>query len=165
MGRDTLDRVLFLDIDGVLLPGRAYMLPNQTNNPYVTVFDPCAVSMLNEACRKQGRKIVVHSSWIKHQEPEWIYNHLKEQGVDVAHLHTDWQTEKELHWRYDRVDEWLARHPEVNDFVILDDEPESRHDGEGKYTKGKHLILTDFDEGITMHIFRRILDGTFPKWI
>lgn len=56
-----MSRILFLDIDGVLLPGRAYMLPNQTNNPYVTVFDPCAVSMLNDALRKQKRKIVVHS--------------------------------------------------------------------------------------------------------
>lgn len=58
------NKVLFLDIDGVVLPGRAYNLPNQTR-PIVKVFDPCAVSLLNTACKKQGRKIVLHSSWIR----------------------------------------------------------------------------------------------------
>ena len=159
----TMSKILFLDIDGVLLPGRAYMLPNQTNNPYVTVFDPCAVAMLNEVCRKQDRKIVLHSSWIKHQTHEWLKNHLAEQGVDVDYLHEDWPTNRELGWRYDRVNEWLARHPEVTDYVIVDDEPENnrmalvmeeRHKG--------HLLLTDFDEGLTVKIYRRLLDGTFP---
>ena len=71
-----MSKVLPLDIDGVLLPGRAYVLPNQTNNPYVTVFDPCAVSMLNSALAKQKRQIVVHSSWVKHWTKEEIYKHL-----------------------------------------------------------------------------------------
>lgn len=158
-----MSKILFLDIDGVVLPGRAYMLPNQTANPYVTTFDQCAVSMVNTACTKQKRKIVVHSSWVKHWSKLDIFKHLRNQGIDTNHLHEDWYTNPALAWRYDRVDEWLARHPEVTDYVILDDEPEvKRHELPKVGKHAGHLILTDFDEGITMKIYRRILDGVFP---
>lgn len=158
-----MTKILFLDIDGVVLPGRAYMLPNQTK-PIVKTFDPCAVSMVNEACSKQKRKIVVHSSWVKHWDQHEIAYHLRNQGIKPEHLHEDWFTNPELHWRYDRVDEWLARHPEVTDYVILDDEPEvARHEKPKVGKHAGHLILTDFDEGITMKIFRKILDGVYPR--
>lgn len=158
-----MSKILFLDIDGVVLPGRAYMLPNQTNNPYVTVFDQCAVSMVNKACLKQKRKIVLHSSWVKHWEQDHIFKHLTEQGISPHHLHHDWFTNPDLHWRYDRVDEWLNRHPEVTDYVILDDEPEVKRHEKPKIGKhAGHLLLTDFDEGITMKIYRQILDGVYP---
>lgn len=155
------DRVLFLDIDGVVLPGRAYTLPNQTNNPYVTVFDPCAVAMLNRALEKQGRKLVVHSSWVKHQTREWLLDHLIRQGIRIEHFHEDWYTEPKLHWRYDRVRDWLARHKECKDFFILDDEPLA----EGDLDLYNHFIQTDFDEGITVKIFHKILDGVAPRRI
>lgn len=155
-----MSRVLFLDIDGVLLPGRAYMLPNQTNNPYATVFDPCAVSMLNEACRKQGRKIVVHSSRVKHWTAPEIRKHLIEQGVNEEHFHDDWYTDPHFRWRYDRVRDWMSRHKETTDWVVVDDElPTSAEDG--RFLSG-HAIFTDFDEGITLSIYRKLLDETYP---
>lgn len=156
-----MTRILFLDIDGVLLPGRAYMLPNQTNNPYVTVFDPCAVSMLNRALAKQKRKIVVHSSWVKHWTKDEIFKHLVEQGVNQDSFHDDWYTDPHFHWRYDRVRDWMSRHKEVTDWVVVDDEPPASE--EDKRFLGGHSIFTDFDEGITMKIYRRLLDGTFPN--
>jgi hypothetical protein len=155
-----MSRILFLDIDGVLLPQRAYVLPNQTNNPYVTVFDPCAVAMLNSALAKQGRKIVVHSSWVKHWTAPEIFKHLLEQGVAEAHFHEDWYTDPHFHWRYDRVRDWMSRHKEVTDWVVIDDElPKSEEDG--RFLNG-HAIFTDFDEGITVSIYHKLLDGTYP---
>jgi hypothetical protein len=157
-----MTKVLFLDIDGVLLPGRAYKLPNQTR-PVVTIFDPCAVSMVNEACRKQKRKIVIHSSWIRtgfwsigKDGPGDVHDHMIDQGINPLHFHEDAYCNRDMSWRYDRIDEWLARHPEVIDFVVLDDE---NCPDDWKFKT--HLIHTDFDEGITMKIFQRILDGTF----
>lgn len=157
-----MNRVLFLDIDGVLLPGRAYMLPNQTE-PIVKIFDPCAVSMVNSACEKQDRKIVLHSSWIRtglwkigEDGPHDVHNHVADQGINEKHFHTDLYCNRDIRWRYNRIDEWLSRHPEVDDFLILDDEPEERENR--RYDN--HLILTNFDEGITMEIYHRILDGT-----
>lgn len=155
-----MNKILFLDIDGVLLPGRAYMLPNQTNNPYVTVFDPCAVSMLNDALRKQKRKIVVHSSWVKHWTKDEIFKHLVEQGVNGDYFHEDWYTDPYFHWRYDRVRDWMSRHKEVTDWVVVDDEvPSSAEDM--RFLRG-HVIFTDFDEGITLKNYRQLLDGAYP---
>jgi HAD domain in Swiss Army Knife RNA repair proteins len=155
-----MSKILFLDIDGVLLPGRAYMLPNQTNNPYVTVFDPCAVSMLNKACEKQGRQIVVHSSWVKHWSKDEIFNHLQEQEVNTSLFHEDWYTDPQFHWRYDRVRDWMSRHKEVTDWVVVDDEL-AKSEEDMRFLNG-HAIFTDFDEGITLKNFRQLLDGTFP---
>ena len=155
-----MTKVLFLDIDGVLLPRRAYMLPNQTNNPYVTVFDPCAVSMLNDALRKQKRQIVVHSSWIRCCTRTEIWEHLVTQGVDQNYFHEEWYTDSHYHWRYDRVRDWMSRHKEVTDWVVVDDEVPASAD-DLKFLEG-HSIFTDFDEGITMQIYRRLLDETFP---
>lgn len=158
-------RILFLDIDGVLLPGRAYMLPTQTK-PIVTTFDPCAVSMLNQACEKQGRKIVLHSSWIRtalmykdNTEGMDVVPWCVKQGVNPENFHPeDAYCNRDISWRYDRVDEWLTRHPEVDDFVIVDDEP-----CDPDWQWAKNLIQTDFEEGITMKIFRKLLDGTYKK--
>lgn len=162
MAKTPADKVLFLDIDGVVLPGRAYMLPNQSEG-VVTVFDPCAVSMINKACEKQDRKIVLHTSWIRTgfwrigvDGPGDVHEHCIAQGINPDLFHEDAYCNRDIHWRYDRVAEWLARHPEVTDFFIVDDEP----DPDDRFVG--HLINTDFDEGITMKQFRRLLDGTAP---
>lgn len=159
-------RVLFLDIDGVLLPGRAYNLPNQTS-PIVKVFDPCAVVMLNNACERQDRRIVIHSSWIHTRV--WkigedgkgdVHDYLISQGVNADLFHDDKYCNRELYQRYDRIAEWLARNPEVTDYVILDDEPEPKNENP---RFEDHLVLTDFDEGITMEVYRKIRHGSFPR--
>lgn len=157
-----MSRVLFLDIDGVVLPGRAYMLPTQTHDPFVTVFDPCAVSMINEACRKQNRKIVLHSSWIRTKYIENYVNgdvisHCVAQGIKREHFHDDPYCDRDEAWRWNRVSGWLDKHPEVDDFFVLDDEK-----CEADWRWRDHVINTDFDEGITMYVFHRILDGTRP---
>ncbi len=162
-------KVLFLDIDGVVLPRRAYFLPNQTR-PLVKMFDPCAVALLNDACTSQKRQIVLHSSWIRtlywdNTKDGDVVGHCIEQGIQSDLFHSDPYCGRDIHWRYDRVEEWLLRHEEVDDFVIVDDEPlpklenlEPQHPNlEG------HLLQTDFDEGLTMAIYRQLFDRKFPR--
>lgn len=143
------------------------MLPNQTE-PIVTTFDPCAVSMVNEACLKQNRRIVLHTSWIRTgfwkfgvHGPGDVHDHCISQGILPELFHKDLYCCRETPWRYDRINKWLIDHPEVDDYFILDDEPDIHYlTGEPSDKHKNHLILTDFDEGITMRIFRKILDGT-----
>jgi hypothetical protein len=146
-------KILFLDIDGVVLPGRAYGIPGQTH-PIVKKFDPCAVALLNAICEQAGYKIVIHSSWLRYYAenlPGTVKDHCVEQGIKEELFHEDPHCLGTIHWRYDRVDEWLSRHPEVTEFVILDDEPCL----EG-WVWASRLINTDFDEGITVEIYRRL---------
>lgn len=149
-------KILFLDIDGVVLPGRAYSLPNQTK-PIVKVFDPCSVALLNDACNEAGWKIVIHSSWlrywVKNLDGSTVREHCIEQGIKAEHFH---ETEPEcnggMHWRYDRVDDWLSRHKEVTEFIIVDDCPP-----EDGYPRADKVLLTNFEEGITLENYRRLI--------
>ena len=159
-------KILFLDIDGVVLPGRAYMLPDQTK-PIVKIFDPCAVSLVNAACERTERKIVLHSSWIRtglwkigEDGPYDVHDHLVNQGIDPKHLYRNPYCNRDISYRYDRIAEWVTDHPEVDDFVILDDV--DIENDEHRWLK-KHLILTDFDEGLTLKNFYQLLEGDWRK--
>lgn len=151
------ERILFLDIDGPLIPGRAALLPNQTA-PYWHIFDPVAVSLINDACRHQGRKIVVHSSWVKHTDLyEFdLLEHLIGQGLDASLFHED-PICKPIAWRYDRIKEWLSRH-EIDDYVILDDEAPQILDPKGFHD---HLLQVDYEDGVTWKIYRKLKDGNW----
>lgn len=156
------NRILFLDIDGPLIPHRAYDMPGQTR-PYVTKFDPCAVGIINKACRKQGRKIVLHSSWIRTKfmtRDDLLGQDVKEhciaQGIEAELFHEDAYCDRDTSWRYDRVLLWLNAHPEVRDFVIVDDEAP---DPLWHFTK--QVLLVDFENGLTMKDYYKLLDGTW----
>ena len=140
------EKILFLDIDGPMLPARASFLPNQTT-PYWKILDPVAVAMVNNVCETTGRRIVVHSSWVKHQEnfENGLFAHLVEQGLKSQFFHSD-PICQPISWRYDRAMEWLKRHPEIVDFVILDDEPPQTLDPQWLTS---NLILVDYMNGLT----------------
>ena len=155
-----MTKVLFLDIDGVMIPGRAYVMKNQTFDQFVTVFDPIAVDMVNAACEKQGRKIVLHSSWIRAKFD--VVGHCVRQGINRKHFHDDPYCDRDMAYRYDRIHDYLVRHPEITDYCILDDEDLPMGVLPEHEVFKKHLLLTNFDEGISMDIYKRLLDGTFP---
>lgn len=118
---DSMSKVIFLDIDGPMIPVRAYWLPTQTK-PHVSVFDPVAVSLLNKLIEASGAKIVMSSSWRK-QGYDVVVELLSKNGVDPKHLHEDWDTP----WKFSsqRIHEikwWLDDHSEVTHYVAIDDE-------------------------------------------
>jgi hypothetical protein len=160
--RRNPNRVLFLDIDGPMIPIRAYTMPGQTR-PIVTKFDPCAVGFVNRACFKQGRQIVLHTSWIRTgfwkpniDGPGDVHDHCISQGIEAELFHEDAYCNREIHWRYDRIDEWLSRHPEVDDYVILDDV-----NCPDEWDKKAHLLLVDEGNGLLMSDFNKMQDGTW----
>ena len=150
------NKIIFLDIDGPMIPDRAMFLPGQP--PIMEVFDPVAVSLLNQACLEYGWKIVIHSSWVKIMGGEATLEHCIKQGIEPRHFHRDAYTD-ELEWRYTRIADWLEKHPEVKKYVILDDEPYK----DDKFWPGKHppgmadrLILVNYYDGFLFSTFNRI---------
>ena len=155
-------KVLFLDIDGPMIPGRSYTMEGQTK-PLVKTFDPCAVGLINDLCKCSGWRIVIHSSWLKILgEHETVY-HCQTQGLKGDYFHDDPFCKESINWRYTRVAEWLSRHPDTTHYVILDDDL-YRYDMsyEGvvhPHDMAKHLLLIDFEEGILSSTMRKIRGG------
>ena len=156
-------KILFLDIDGPMIPGRAYMMPNQTK-PLVQTFDPCAVGVLNTLCQEKGWRIVIHSSWVRIMGDQETLDHCIAQGLKPQYFHKDAYCDEEINWRYTRVAKWLAQHPEVTKYRILDDEPyaadidlyKAVQDYPHPADMEKHLILVDFNDGLNMDIINKL---------
>jgi len=156
------DKIIFLDIDGPMIPYRALFLPGQTTP--MELFDPVAVSLLNNLCSSFGWKIVVHSSWIWMLGGDYTINHCVKQGIKPEHFHTESYCKQDINWRYDRVAEWLNRHPEVIDYAIVDDEP-FKDSLNFKYPEGMslHMVLVNYYVGFTFETYNQIKAQSKPE--
>ena len=115
-------KVVFVDVDGPLVPIRAYVLPNRLGGTVKTM-DPVAVAAVASICVAAGAKIVVSSSWAiwgKEKCLGWF----QENGFDLGLVHEDWATPRKLPSGADRSAEikaWLAAHPEITHFAVIED--------------------------------------------
>lgn len=156
------DKVLFLDIDGVLLPRRMYNAPNQTR-PLVTVFDPGVVGMVNTLAKECGYKFVIHSSWLRSSVLGSmgitdVKSHMVSQGLKKEYFHEDHSCLYRFSGtRWHAILDWLEEHPEVEDYWILEDEP--CHGYDWSVLKQDRIMTTEFNEGLTYNQFCEIRYG------
>lgn len=117
-------KVIFLDIDGVLNHQKHYEWLMTTNEPTpmqrvypYSEFDPKSCRLLNEIIKETGAQIVVSSSW--RLDGEIRLNCLfKYFGLPRIYSITPClNTERGI-----EIGAWLAAHPEVDGYVILDDD-------------------------------------------
>lgn len=144
-------KILFLDFDGVMIPTRAYWIDGQTRP--VSKFDPCAVSLVNKLCEENDIKIVVVSSWRRTVFAPYTDDlklHMISQGIKEHLIHEDSLCPfKFSSSKYHDVTLWLENHPEVVEYLIVDDD---LHDLYGH--KGK-IITPIFDDGFDMSIYKK----------
>lgn len=136
-------KVLFLDFDGVLNSGE-YIEECQSG----AVISPKMVDYLSLIVRKTGCQVVVSSTWrIFHSVLE-LNCILREHGF-IGSIYGTTPVHKDRA-RGNEIDEWLAAHPEVTSYVILDDE---------QYDMNEHqlsrLIKTDFKTGLQRQHYER----------
>lgn len=165
-----MSKVIFLDIDGPMIPYRCRFLTNQTS--VMTLFDPVAVSLLNGLCEELDCKIVLHTSWLQIMGSDYTLKHCIAQGLKAEHFHQDACCKEDFNWRYTRVAEWLNRHPEVVDYAIVDDDGYNDDLYSGvpyRESLCLHLVLVNYYEGFlysTYNNIRKVLNelgfsGTF----
>jgi hypothetical protein len=129
-------------------------LPGQTI-PW-SVFDPVAVSLINNICQRTDAKIVLHSSWVRILGGENTFNHCISQGINPEYFHDTDLYCKDLNSRYSRIEDWLTHHHEVEKFCIIDDEPPEEGDEfEFKFTP--HLVLVNYYIGLLFKEYNDIL--------
>ena len=132
-------KVIFLDIEGVLMNRGSQQLGGEA--------DPQCVARLNRLTDSTGAALVVSSTW-RSQGLEEITGLLRGWGVtapvagitdDLSYM--DLTTSIGIQ-RGDEIGQWLDAHPEVEAFVILDDD-----DDMGGLRP--YLVQTDTDFGLT----------------
>jgi GTP cyclohydrolase II len=133
---DEAERVLFLDMDGVVVTLRSHMALGQVGG-MMRKFDPIAIGYINRFCAEFDMSIVVSSVWRKsHNVPELLVA----EGVTVP-FHKDWKTGNgRTGFRGQEIQDWLEAHPEAKHYSIWDDDRDF-FDYQTKY----HLLTSSCD--------------------
>lgn len=155
-------RVIFLDIDGVLNADCDFGGKSKPN-PYVSSDDGnryCGicrthVKLLKQIVDRTDAKIVLTSSWkndyndyIRHgyfnRVGKYLYNKLRALGLSIYDTTIKYDFSGGKNRGYE-ISQWLEDHPEVDRWVVLDDEKFSDYD----FLKiTPNLILTDVEYGL-----------------
>jgi hypothetical protein len=143
-------KVLFLDIDGVVLSGEE--LQRTRNNRYLP---PDKIAMVKAVCDRVGAVVVVSSTWRYSEET-------RDQFTSVGlSLHSDWRTPRAkvresglliAATRGGEIASWLADHPEVASWAIVDDDSDMLPEQLARFVK------TGFQKGLQAHHCARLCE-------
>jgi hypothetical protein len=135
-------RILFLDIDGVLNSERTCLAfngyPRSFSAADLVKFDWVAVAMVRKLCAWAGCYVVWSTSW--------RYEHRADVMAEVFDLPVAGATPTDSYFttRGAEIAAWLAVHPEVTHYAIVDDIqaflPEQQ----------AHVVITDDKLGLTV---------------
>lgn len=140
-------RVIFLDMDGVLCTERAHIAQGYQNmsnhGGLMDALDREGVGMLNAFHNKYADTVyVLSSTWRRHHTRTEMEEWLQRYQWD-GKFHDDWHTPVFYNQpRGDEIKDWLIRHPEVTNYIILDDSSDMLE--EQKF----HFVQTDDYNGI-----------------
>lgn len=122
-------RVCFLDFDGVLNDAEFLQTSKDHEDTEAGELNPVAVARLNRIVTATDAAIVVSSSWRYGRTVEHLRGMLESRGFlgRVIDKTADWSkfTDGNVYAAKERGDEirsWLDEHPEVDTFVVLDDD-------------------------------------------
>lgn len=105
-------KIIFLDIDGVLTSARTGWMN----------WDIYATTFLKWACEQSNSKIVISSTWRCNRNRKFFTDIFGENFI-----HEDWRTpwnlmDLDINCRGDEIQSWLNNHPEITEFLIIDDD-------------------------------------------
>lgn len=153
-----MNKVIFLDIDGVLNTKWWYtqMNRNTPKDKYGYAFDPKAVANLRRIIEETGSDIVISSSWkcmgLSEMEDMWEERNLPGKVIGITPnsvsdellVDADIDLIKLFHIRGEEIKEWLKMHgKQVSNYTIIDDMDNMLPDQQS------HFVQTNPEEGIT----------------
>lgn len=114
-------KVIFLDFDGVVV-----CLPQERELTFegrsVHSLNKAAVGRLNALVRSTGADVVISSSWRLHQPIDFLTAYLGRAGFKGKVIGvTPHIAEGDMERGFE-IERWLCDHPEVKDYVVLDDD-------------------------------------------
>lgn len=136
-----MTKILFLDFDGVLLPDQLALRQTQENalnkDNYLEIveFDQHCVDNLNKIIAATHAEIVLSTSWAMGNSISKLSNCLLRNGIDPSNIfeyddpiHGSWMTPRKMSsLRSNEIGWWIANHPEISNWVAIDDDPSILH--------------------------------------
>lgn len=158
-------KIIFLDIDGPMIPATMYLIDQYAG--FRRIFPETTVAVLKRMCENTGAKLVInstHNTCIESREVDGFTIHTVEEtlkrnhGFTDDHFHPDSRTRYPAVNRLTAVTDWLALHPEVTDWVAIDD---------NNFTDNERLILVNPDTGIGVDVLNKVCEklGGKPTYI
>lgn len=148
-------KILFLDIDGPMIPGRLYFDRNMTycNDRDCFIYDPVAVSMVNKICKTTGAKIVFNTAHNSNGPMNGVKGVIYQglvNGIHAKNIHKEGHTlfPAKLS-REGGITNWIEVFGPVEKYCIIDDE---------NFTDDSNLINVDFDIGMTFLTYKKAID-------
>lgn len=133
-----MTRIVFLDIDGPMIPATMYLADNMCSPN--RNFPPTTIAVINYLCDKTDAQVVFNTT----HNIDWdgatpLQVAIVSAGLKPQHIHPDSKTLYPTKERGEAIIEWLSRHPEVTDWIALDD---------CKFTGDERLIWVDPSPGV-----------------
>jgi hypothetical protein len=133
---EDMNFAVFLDVDGVL---NSKSTCQRTPDGY-TGIDDLRVETLANAIKKYGKaELILTSDWKDMRETAADYQYLLSK-LEKYGLRISGKTKDKLSNRGEGINDYLKAHPEIDDFVILDDKTYDFSDDKKLWER---LILTD----------------------
>lgn len=113
------NNIIFLDIDGVLLPGRQYILDIDNS------LEPIGCKLVETIIERTNAKLVACTTWARNED---AFFKLIDTSNLKKYFHDDWSCGYPSNnmTRQKSVQLWLQKHnDEVDNYIILDD---TKHD-------------------------------------
>ena len=143
-------RVVFLDIDGPIIPFSMFLVDR--NASYGHAIPPVTVAVVRELCKRAEALVVFNTTHnITLPGDKAIEVSMVTAGLPEEMIHADMKTKYPQIARETAVREWLARHPEIEDWIAFDDE---------RFTTRENLIWVDPDAGL--HLGH--LNAALKRW-
>jgi hypothetical protein len=133
-------KVIFLDIDGVLNCDKT---PNPRKFPYIV--DKKLLVRLKKLLDRTGAKVVLSSTW--RCDPVGLFA-AKHWGVPFIDVCPD----KPRSPRGKEITSWLADHPKVTRFVVIDDEDDELDDLPLFQPSSKTGITQEISKGVERYL-------------
>lgn len=148
-------KIIFLDIDGVLNSSNWALREKESGrDPQWSLFnnfDLDAIAVLNEVVERTEAKVVISSSWRLFHPLGHIIGLLKKHGFKGEVIDRTPDRTKQPYRRGNEIQDWLDAHPEVQKFVIIDDDSDMEH-------LMPKLVQTTWQDGLKSHFTTKILE-------
>ena len=144
-------KVIFLDFDGPLSSHRMAMRYGRFHE-----FDPVTCGVLDHICHVSGAKIVATSVRTEMRSAADRYETkilFERAGLSPEHMHADWSArDGRTSSRLQHIKSYLATHPEITHYAIVDDEAEN-----DEYHNHPAIVMVEHEDGLQYHHFERII--------